>query len=131
MCYFSSTCEGLHELLIRESRKKRRKLRKGVNMFFSNDGRWKNVVQAGGTAGTMGLHIVSSIIVGLVVGYYLDEWLGTKPWMIMIWFLLGVVAGFRLVFQEFRKLQRRQEGQQHSSLKQEGNKSAGDDKSDS
>jgi len=96
-------------------------------MFFSNDGRWKNVVQVGGTASTMGLHIVSSIVVGLVIGYYLDEWLGTKPWMLMIWFLLGVVAGFKLVFQEFRKLQRRQEKQQHGSLKQEGNKSAGDD----
>jgi ATP synthase protein I len=96
-------------------------------MFFSKDGRLTNIVQVGGTAGTMGLHIVSAIIVGLVIGYHLDEWLGTKPYLIMIFFLLGVVAGFKMVFEDFRKLQRRQEEQQHSSLKQEGKKSAGDD----
>lgn len=96
-------------------------------MFFSNDGRWKNVVQAGGTAGTIGLHIVSSIAVGLAIGYYLDDWLGTYPTMLMIWFVLGVIAGYKLVFEEVRKLQRRQEEQQHSSLKQKGNKSAEED----
>lgn len=105
-------------------------LRKEVNMFFSKDGRWKNVVQAGGTAGTMGLHIVSAIVVGLVIGYYLDEWLGTKPYLIMIFFVLGVISGFKMVFDDFRKLQRRQEEQQRSSLKQKGNTSAGDDTSE-
>lgn len=98
-------------------------------MFFSKDGRWKNVVQVGGPAGTMGLHIVSAIIVGLVIGYYLDEWLGTKPYLIMVFFVFGVMAGFKMVFEDFRRLQRRQEEQQHGSLKQEGNSSAGDDKS--
>lgn len=98
-------------------------------MFFSSNGRWKQVVQAGGPAGTMGLHMVSSIIVGLVMGYYLDEWLGTKPYLLMVFFVLGVLAGFKTVYEDFRRLQRRQEEQQHGSLKQEGNSSAGDDKS--
>ncbi|SOB58427.1 conserved protein of unknown function [Pseudodesulfovibrio profundus] len=96
-------------------------------MFFSSDGRWKNIVQVGGTASTMGLHIVSAIIVGLTLGYFLDDYFGTKPYLIMIFFVLGVMAGFKMVWEDFRKLQRRQEGQQHGSLKQEGEKSAGDD----
>ncbi|QGY39867.1 hypothetical protein GM415_06925 [Pseudodesulfovibrio cashew] len=99
-------------------------------MFFSKDGRWKNVVQVGGTASTMGLHIVSAIIVGLTFGYFLDDYFGTKPYLIMIFFVLGVLAGFKAVFEDFRKLQRRQEEQQHGSLKQEGKKSAGDDQSE-
>lgn len=84
-------------------------------------------MQVGGTASTMGLHIVSSIIVGLAFGYYLDKYFGTKPWLLMIFFLLGVMAGFKMVWEDFRKLQRRQMGQQHSSLKQEGEEGAGDD----
>jgi len=98
-------------------------------MFFSKNGRWTNIVQVGGTASTMGLHIVSAIIVGLVFGYYLDDYFGTKPWMIMIFFLLGVIAGFKMVFEDFRKIQRRQQEQQHRSLKQEGEDNVGDDQS--
>lgn len=96
-------------------------------MFFSKDGRWVNIVQVGGTAGTMGLHIVSAIIAGLAIGYYLDDYFGTKPWLIMIFFFLGIMAGFKMVWEDFRKLQRRQEERQHGSLKQDGEKSAGDD----
>ncbi len=96
-------------------------------MFFSKDGRWVNLVQVGGTAGTMGLHIVSAIIAGLVIGYFLDDYFGTKPSLIMIFFFLGILAGFKMVWEDFQKLQRRQEEQQHSSLKQDGEKSAGND----
>jgi len=97
-------------------------------MFFSKDGRLVNIVQVGGTASTMGLHIVSATIVGLVLGYFLDDYFGTKPWLIMIFFLLGVMAGFKMVIEDFRKLQRREEAKkQHGSLKQDGEKSAGDD----
>ena len=85
------------------------------------------LTQLGGTAGTMGLHIVSAIIVGLVIGYFLDDWLGTKPWMIMIFFFVGVVAGFKMVFEDFRKLQRREEARRTGSLKQDGEEGAGQD----
>jgi len=97
-------------------------------MFFKND-RWVNVVQLGGTAGTMGLHIASSIIVGLVIGYFLDDYFGTKPWMLMIFFVIGVMSGFKMVWEDFRKLQMREEARkQQGSLKQEGEESAGQDK---
>lgn len=32
----------------------------------------------------LGLEFSSAVIGGLVLGYYLDEWLGTKPWLMMI-----------------------------------------------
>lgn len=97
-------------------------------MFFSKDGKMVQIVQVGGTAGTMGLHIVSAIIVGLTIGYFLDDYFGTKPWLLMIFFFVGVIAGFKMVWEDFRKLQRREEAKkQHSSLKQDGEKSAGQD----
>ena len=37
----------------------------------------------------LGLEFSSAVIGGLILGYYLDEWLGTKPWMV----LAGTFAG--------------------------------------
>ncbi len=97
-------------------------------MFFSKDDKMVTITQLGGTAGTMGLHIVSAIIVGLVFGYFLDDYFGTKPWLIMIFFGLGVIAGFKMVFEDFRKLQRREEAKrQQGSLKQDEEGSDGQD----
>lgn len=99
-------------------------------MFFSKDDKWVNIVQVGGTAGTIGLHFVSATVVGLFIGYWLDDFFGTKPWLIMIFFLLGIVAGFKMVYEDFRRLQRREEARkkdQMSSLKQDDEKSGGND----
>ncbi|WFS62794.1 AtpZ/AtpI family protein [Pseudodesulfovibrio thermohalotolerans] len=96
-------------------------------MFFSKDDRWVNITQLGGTAGTMGLHIVSATVVGLTFGYFLDKYFGTRPWLIMIFFFLGIIAGFKMVFEDFRRLQRREEAKRAGSLKQDGEKSAGQD----
>ena len=55
-------------------------------------------------AGTMGLHLVSGPAVGFGVGYLLDDWLGTDPWMKAVFFLVGVVSGFKLVYEDARKI---------------------------
>lgn len=96
-------------------------------MLFSKDDRWVTITQLGGTAGTMGLHIVSATVVGLTFGYFLDDYFGTRPWLIMIFFFLGVVAGFKMVFEDFRRLQKREEAKRTGSLKQNGEKGAGRD----
>ncbi len=99
-------------------------------MFFSKDDKMVRIVQAGGTAGTIGLHFVSATVVGLFIGYWLDDYLGTKPWFIMIFFLFGVVAGFKMVYEDFRRLQAREEARrkdQLSSLKQDDEESGGND----
>ena len=62
-----------------------------------------------GTAGTIGLHMVSHTAVGAVAGYYLDDWLGTKPWLFIGLLLLGIVAGFRSVYLDTRKIIKQQE----------------------
>lgn len=52
---------------------------------------------------SIGLLLPSSIAVGLFFGYWLDKLLGTKPWMLLIFFTLGVVSGFLSLFQGIRK----------------------------
>jgi ATP synthase protein I len=43
---------------------------------------------------SLGLMLPSCIAVGLFIGYYLDKFLGTKPWLLLVFFILGAVSGF-------------------------------------
>lgn len=40
-----------------------------------------------------GGEFVAGIIVGGFIGWLLDAWLGTKPWLMIAFFFLGVTAG--------------------------------------
>ncbi len=46
----------------------------------------------------IGVEIVAALIVGVAIGYFLDRWLGTKPWFLLLFFVLGSAAGFMNVF---------------------------------
>jgi len=79
-------------------------------MFFKNQFKVKDrsYFDALTVAGSMGLHMVTHTLVGGVAGYYLDEWLGTKPWLLLTFLIFGIVAGFRSVFQDTKRLSRKQ-----------------------
>lgn len=53
---------------------------------------------------TLGLMLPSSIAVGLFFGYYLDKFLGTEPWMLLIFLLLGVASGFMSLLRGIKRL---------------------------
>jgi ATP synthase protein I len=36
-----------------------------------------------------------SILAGALVGYYADKWLGTEPWLMIVFVVLGAAAAFR------------------------------------
>jgi len=40
-----------------------------------------------------GVEVVSALIVGVVIGLALDRWLGTWPWLFLVFFILGAAAG--------------------------------------
>jgi len=52
---------------------------------------------------SIGLLLPSSIIVGLVFGTFLDRWLGTAPWLLLVFTVLGVVSGLMSLFRALRK----------------------------
>lgn len=58
-----------------------------------------------GSYGTVGLELVISIVVGLYIGRWLDEKLGTEPVFSVIWFLFGVAAGGRSLWQTWKAMQ--------------------------
>jgi len=47
--------------------------------------------------------LVAGVLVGLVGGFYLDKWLGTKPLFIIICLVIGILAGFRMVWREMKR----------------------------
>ena len=51
-----------------------------------------------GFAMRLGVELVAALIVGVAIGYFLDRWLGTKPWLMLVFFLLGSAAGFVNVY---------------------------------
>ena len=52
---------------------------------------------------SLGLMLPSSIAVGLFMGYFLDKLLGTEPWLLIIFTLLGVASGFLSLFRGLKK----------------------------
>ncbi|WP_243368706.1 AtpZ/AtpI family protein [Fundidesulfovibrio soli] len=59
-------------------------------------------------AAMMGTNFVAHTVVGLVIGYYFDKWLNTAPWGLIVWLLLGIVAGFRDMYLQAMKITRSQ-----------------------
>jgi len=47
-----------------------------------------------GVAYTAAFSLFASVVSGLIVGWLLDRWLGTRPWLLVVGIILGSVAGF-------------------------------------
>ncbi len=59
-----------------------------------------------GAAFKMSTELVSAVGVGTIIGFILDNWFGTKPWLILIFFFVGVIAGIMNVIKSAKKMQK-------------------------
>jgi len=48
--------------------------------------------------------IIACLAVGILLGYFLDRWLDTSPWMILAFTFLGVAAAFKSIFDFAKKI---------------------------
>jgi ATP synthase protein I len=55
-----------------------------------------------GALGTVGLSFVIAIVLGAALGIWIDRTLGTGPWGLLIFFLLGFLAGVLNVYRATR-----------------------------
>jgi ATP synthase protein I len=46
-----------------------------------------------GLALRLSVELVAALVVGVGIGLLLDHWLGTKPWLLILFFVLGSAAG--------------------------------------
>ena len=59
-----------------------------------------------GSAFKLGTELVAAVAVGTIIGFILDSWFDTKPWLIIIFFFLGAAAGMLNVIRTANRMQR-------------------------
>lgn len=49
-------------------------------------------------AGRIGTEMIAALGVGVGIGIFMDRWLDTKPWLMIVFTLLGSMAGFLSIY---------------------------------
>ena len=66
----------------------------------------KNKISPIGSAFKLSTELVAAVAVGTIIGFIFDKTFGTKPWLILIFFFIGVVAGITNVIKSAKKMQK-------------------------
>lgn len=69
---------------------------------------WKSA----GSYATVGIEFALSVLVGLFIGQWLDEKLGTSGWLTAVWLGFGVAAGARAVWRALQRANREAEDEE-------------------
>ena len=77
----SNAHEGMFESLPRNEKKQRKELMRAIS-FLSQ----------------IAMTIVGSVVIGIFLGRFLDNLLGTTPWLLLVFSLLGVAAAIKAIF---------------------------------
>ena len=59
-----------------------------------------------GAAFKLSTELVVAVAVGTIIGFILDNTFGTKPWLILIFFFIGVITGIVNVFRSAKNMQK-------------------------
>ena len=73
---------------------------------FQKDGKRSNASSLG-KALKISTELVAAVVVGSTIGFLLDSWFGTKPLLIICFFIMGVAAGILSVFKSAKKMQKK------------------------
>jgi ATP synthase protein I len=60
----------------------------------SQDEDQEEVNRKSGIAYAAAISLFAAVVSGLLVGWLLDRWLGTRPWLLVTGLILGSAAGF-------------------------------------
>lgn len=52
---------------------------------------------------SIGIHLVISTFAGLAIGYFLDSFFKTSPWLTIAFLIMGIITGFRELIRVARK----------------------------
>lgn len=50
------------------------------------------------------IDMVAALAVGAALGYGIDRWLDTRPWFLMVGFIVGSAAGFLTIYRMVQRL---------------------------
>ena len=60
-----------------------------------------------GSAFKLGTELVAAVAIGTIIGFILDSWFDTKPWLMIIFFFLGAAAGMLNVIRTANHMQKK------------------------
>jgi ATP synthase protein I len=63
----------------------------------------KRTIKALGLVSTVGMAMALSIALGAGIGYYLDAFFGTRPWLSLVFLGFGIAAAFRSLYMIYKK----------------------------
>jgi len=58
------------------------------------------------SASAVGMEVGLSVVIGILIGMWLDRALGTSPWLLIVWLIFGVAAGFSSAIRAMRRVDR-------------------------
>ena len=70
----------------------------------------KQIKNNGSNAASLGkalkisTELVAAVVVGTTLGFILDNWFDTRPWLTISFFIMGVVAGILNVIKSAKKM---------------------------
>ena len=65
-----------------------------ISTIVSADDDKEEINRKSGLAYAAGFSLFAAVLAGLIVGWLLDRWLGTSPWLLITGIILGAAAGF-------------------------------------
>jgi F0F1-type ATP synthase assembly protein I len=74
-----------------------RKSEKVIDVAHDDDRRARLIRQGVWVSGMLS-SLIASIVLGFVIGSYLDRYFKTSPWLMMVCLILGIVGGFLSVY---------------------------------
>ena len=70
----------------------------------------RKFIRSAGLASSVGLVLVISTVIGYAFGNWLDKKLGTAPWLMLVFALIGIVAGFFEMFRIIDQISNEEDG---------------------
>ena len=66
----------------------------------------KKTIKTLGFVSTVGLSMGIAIALGALIGYYMDKWLDTSPWLLLIFLGFGIAAAFRNLYIMYKRVEK-------------------------
>ena len=76
-----------------------------ANKNFSTNNK-KNTSSSLGAALKLSTEMVAAVLVGSIIGFILDNWFDSKPWLTIIFFFVGATAGILNVIRSAKLMQK-------------------------
>ncbi|MEZ5668404.1 MAG: AtpZ/AtpI family protein [Alphaproteobacteria bacterium] len=71
------------------------------------------------------VELVAGLGVGVAIGIVLDRWLGTSPWLLIVFFILGSGAAFMNVYRIAKRMEKRAKEAREAAEREAADRKAG------